>query len=330
MARTRAQRRRQNTILAIALAATLIVLVFARDVNRAAHSATGVRRSEDRSFAALANSLLTSEQQFGGRLQYLLTHGPSLGRADFGTRLAQLGEGLGAWSDSAALMRHPNVADGLNTVLADLTEQRADDYQVVLTDVAHSLALPWTAPPVASLSPGQAQSSLVLSDHRWDSARRALARLPGGATLLATTTPSAVVTLATTLGVLDAAPRLHLTRGVGIAAVRVTPAPLPAPHGTLLLPPASAVHVGVVVTNVAYATQFVSVTVTLVARGALPQRQTLAGVIGPLASRAFVPRLLGVHDGERARLTIVVRGAPSAPSMTRSRVYTVVLSPSGA
>ncbi|HEV2427852.1 MAG TPA: hypothetical protein VGS61_06510, partial [Acidimicrobiales bacterium] len=309
---------------------TLVVLVFARDVNRAAHSATGVRSSEDRSFAALANSLLTAERQFGGRLQFLLTHGPSLGREGFGARLTQLGAGLGAWSDSATLLRHPSVAGGLNSLLADLTEQRVDDYQVVLTDVARSLSMPWTAPDVASLTPGQAQSSLVLSDHRWDSARRALARLPGRATLLATTTPSAVVTLPTTLGALDAAPGLRLTRGVGIAAVRVTPAPLPAPPGTLLLPPGSSVHVGVVVTNVAYATQAVRVTVTLVARGAAPQSQTMTGVVGPLASRAFVPRLLGVHDGEHARLTIVVRGAPSAPPMTRSRTYTVVMSPSGA
>jgi hypothetical protein len=329
VARTHAQRRRQNTLLVVALVVTLVVLAFARDVTRAAHSATQVRRTEDRSFAALADSLLASENQFGQRLQYLLTRAPSLGRADFGARLSQLAGGLGAWSDSASLLRHPAVADGLSAQLAALTEQRVDDYQVVLDDVARSLTLPWTPLATGALTPGQAQASLVASDRQWDRARAALASQPGGATLVATVTPNAVVTLPTTLGVLRSAPGLALHRGVGIAAVEVTPSPLPAAHGTLLLPPATRVHVGVVVSNVAYATQSVSVTVTLSARGAATQTQTMTSVVGPLASYAFVPRPLGVADGERARLTIVVRGAPQAPSMQRSRAYSVVVSPSG-
>lgn len=329
MARTRAQRRRQNTLLVIALAVTLLVLAFARDVTRAAHSATGVRTSEDRSFAALADSLLTSEHQFGQRLQYLLTHAPSLGRAAFGSRLGQLAGGLGAWSDSATLLRRPDVADGLSAQLAQITEQRVDDYQVVLDDVARSLTLPWTPLASGPTTPGQAQSSLVATDRQWDRDRATFTGQPGGSTLAATTTPSAVVTLPTTIGVLTGAPGLALHRGVGIAAVEVTPSPLPAARGTLLLPPASRVHVGVVVSNVAYASQPVRVTVTLSVRGATAQTQTMTAVIGPLASYAFVPRLLDVADGERGRLTVVVRGAPSAPSMRRSRGYTLVVSPSG-
>jgi hypothetical protein len=329
VARTRAQRRRQNTLLVIALAATVLVLAFARDVTRAAHSATGVRQSENRSFAALAGSLLASEHQFGQRLQYLLTHAPSLGRAAFGSRLDQLAGGLGAWSDSAALLRHPTISGGLNTQLAQITEQRVDDYEVVLDDVARSLTLPWTPLASGTLTPGQAQASLVSTDHEWDRARGTLTGQPGGSTLAATTTPGAVVTLPTTIGELAGAPGLALHRGVGIAAVQVTPSPLPAPRGTLLLPPAPRVHVGVVVSNVAYATQPVSVTVTLSARGAPTQSQTMSAVIEPLAAYAFVPRLLAVTDGEHARLTVVVRGAPAAPSMRRSRGYTLVVSPSG-
>lgn len=329
MARTRAQRRRQNTLLAIALVATLLILAFARDVTRAAHSATSVRASEDRSFAALANSLLASEHQFGQRLQYLLTHAPSLGRAAFGVRLTQLAGGLGAWSDSAALLRHPVVAGGLSDELATITDQRVEDYQVVLSDVARALTLPWTPLSAAGPTPGQAQASLVATDRQWNRDRAALRSAPGGATLDATATPSAVVTLPTTLGVLEGAPRLALHRGVGVTAVQVTPSPLPAPRGTLVLPPTARVHVGVVVSNVAYVTQPVRVTVTLTARGVAPQTETVAAVIGPLAAYAFVPRPLGVTDGERARLTVVVRGAPQAPTLSRSRAYTVVVSPSG-
>jgi hypothetical protein len=44
--------------ITLALAVTLLVLLFARDVSRSAHGAVAPRRSENLSFAALANSLL--------------------------------------------------------------------------------------------------------------------------------------------------------------------------------------------------------------------------------------------------------------------------------
>jgi hypothetical protein len=52
-------------------------------------------------------------------------------------------------------------------------------------------------------------------------------------------------------------------------------------------------------------------------------------VLGPLQSFAFVPKLLQTQASERATLIIKVAGAPSAVNMTRSRIYRVVMSPSG-
>jgi hypothetical protein len=57
------------------------------------------------------------------------------------------------------------------------------------------------------------------------------------------------------------------------------------------------------------------------------QTQTMAVTLGPLSSYAFVPRLLATVPGEHAELTLTVRGAPSAPSMSRRRTYLVILSP---
>ncbi|MGH9020653.1 MAG: hypothetical protein ACRDV0_06495 [Acidimicrobiales bacterium] len=329
MARTRAQRRRQNTLLVVALVATLLILGFARDVTRAAHSSTGARASEDRSFARLANDLVASENLFGQRLDYLLTHGAAMSRPIFAARLDQLGGDLPAWTTSAGLLRRPVVAGGLNDQLAALTEQRVDDYQVVLGNVAHALRLPWTGTPAPSATSGGAQASLLTTDHQWDALRRGLLGLPGHAALNATATPSAVVTLATTIGDLTSAPSLRLTRGVGITAVAVTPSPLPAPAGTLVEPPVARLHVGVVVTNAAYATQPVTLTVTFTSSSGAVQHQAMSTTLGPLASYAFVPRLFSVSPGERASLRAVVRGAPAGAAMTRSRVYAVEMSQSG-
>ena len=101
MARTRAQRRRQNTIVTLALVVTVLVLLFAHDVNRAAHNSTTVRRSENRSFARLANTLVASEQLFDQRLGYLLTHGGTMSREVFSARLDQLARVLPEWSTDA-------------------------------------------------------------------------------------------------------------------------------------------------------------------------------------------------------------------------------------
>lgn len=329
MARTRAQRRRSNLLTAVALVATLLVLLFARDVNRAAHASTGIRRSENRSFAALANSLLGSEAQFADHLGYLLTHGAALSRPVFAARLDQLGQELPAWSTQADLLRRPAITGDVNGALAGLTEQRVDDYQVVLASVAGALALPWAGPGPGGLTSVAARSSLLDTDHRWDGLRHSLAREPGRVELDATSTPASVVTLPTTISALSASASLKVVRAVRIAAVAVTPSPLPAPVGRIVLPPVTRVHLGVSVTNAAFVVQPVSLTVTLTPiTGTLSaaQTQTMTVTLGALRSYAFVARLLATAPGEHARLTLSLSGA-SAPTQRRS--YLVVLSPGG-
>jgi hypothetical protein len=332
VARTRAQRRRQNLLLAAALIATLLVLLFARDVNRAAHASTGIRRSENRSFASLANDLLGSERLFGQHLGYLLVHGGTLSRPVFAARLDQLDQQLPRWTTEADLLRRPTIADDLNSVLEQLTDERVADYEAVLGEVAATLDLPWTAPASPGLGSVAARSSLLATDRTWDAARRSLRAEPGRASLAGTSTPSVVVTLPTALSQLSRAPSLKLVRGVGVTAVAVTPSPLPAPAGRIVLPPVTRFHLGVAVSNAAFVRQPVRLTVTLAPQsGSLTsiQSQTMSVTLAPLGSYAFVPRLLATVPGEHARLTLTLSGAPLAPSLAHRRVYEVVLSPSG-
>ena len=79
MARTRAQRRRHSFWLGVAAVITLLVLLFARDVTRAAHNSLSPRRSENRSFAALASSLIAQENNLDLRLRYLGATGDDAG-----------------------------------------------------------------------------------------------------------------------------------------------------------------------------------------------------------------------------------------------------------
>jgi len=88
--RSRAQRRRRNLWILLALVATLLVVFIARDVSRAAHQSTGPRRSENRSFGLLANALILNENTLNARAMYLFANGATLSRTDFDARLQQL------------------------------------------------------------------------------------------------------------------------------------------------------------------------------------------------------------------------------------------------
>ena len=88
-----------------------------------------------------------------------------------------------------------------------------------------------------------------------------------------------------------------------IVAVAVTPSPLPASVGRIVLPPISRVHLGVSVSNTAFVRQPVSLTVTLTAltgSSSAAQTQTMTVTLGALRSFAFVPRLLETTPGEHA------------------------------
>ncbi len=317
----------------MALIATLLALLFARDISRAGHGAISPRLSENESFAVLANSLLGQENAFDARVTYLLTRGGSLSRPVFAARLEQLAQVLPSWQTQASFLRRPPLRHGVNSTIAQLTEQRVDDYQFLLSAVAEGLSLPWRTPPniTPGLSIAAAQASLVATSRTWNYARRGLLLEPGHVTLLATSNDLAQLDLTAVMSRLEQAASLVLVRAVGITAVSVAPAPLPAPTGEILLPPTGTIHLGVTVTNASDATQPVSLSVVFAPTGLLgvAQRQTMTVTLRPLASYAFVAKVLTIAQSEHATLTLSLAGAPSGPNMVRSRRYTVVISPSG-
>ena len=333
MPTTRAQRRRRYVIWTVTIVVLLLGSLFVRDVNRSAHGAVSPRRAENRDFAALANVLITQENQFDNHLSYLLTTGQSLTRPRFEARLEQLEQQLPAWLPQASLLSSPQLAHHVNSSLASLTDVRVNDYQVLLGYVANSLQLPWSVTSAVEVaqSAQSAQTSLRSSSAAWDVDRWSLVREPGRVMMPATSDHVGTLNLSNALANLAAAPSLEVTKGIGITAILVSPSPLPSPAGELLLPPSGSIRLGITVTNASYVRQNVAVTCTFVEiNGArLSQSQTLTATLGPLGSFAFVPKLLKVASGLRSQLTIVARGAPAGPKMSTSRHYLVIVSPSG-
>jgi len=329
VARTRAQRRRHTLLIAFAVLATLLILAFARDVSRAAHGATTARRSENRSFGALANSLLTNENNFDGRLERLLSAGGALRRPVMQARLDQLYDELPGWATAADELRRPKLAHDVNDALAEITLERVAAYETLLGDVARALKLPWTGQSARIIA--DPALSLLATSRLWNVDRFSLAKEPGGVHLDATSVVSASYYRASGASVLTSSPSLRLVRAIGIAAVRVYPAPLPAPVGEWLLPPVTSVQLGVSVVNVSYDVQPVTLIIQVTplnARGnAFSQR--MSATLGPLGAYAFVPQLLTTAASERARVVLRVVGARAARGMVSIEAFRLEMSPSG-
>jgi hypothetical protein len=330
VARTRAQRRRHSLFLTIALVVTLVALVFARDISRSAHGATTNQRSENRSFAALANTLIGQENDFDASLATLLRDGPTMSRPVFAARLDQLDQQLSYWSTTADLLRRPKLAHDINDRFSDITESRIDDYHALVASIAHVLTLPT---PSAGLAVPPADPAQLLDETAltWNRDRFGLRHDPGTVRLDALTSSSAKLFLTSGTTDLTASPSLAVVRGIGIAAVSVLPAPLPARGGVLLLPPVTQLRLGVSVVNSGFVRQQVTMVVSMTpSNGPLPaESQTFHVVLAPLQSWAFTPQAIDVVPSERATLYIRITGAPASLNLARSKTFHVEMSPSG-
>ncbi len=316
-------------LISLAVLITLLILVFARDVSRAAHGAITARRSENRSFGALANTLLTNENNFDGRLERLLSGGGTLSRPVMEARLDQLYDQLPGWATAAGELRGPNLSHDVNDALAAITLERVAACETLLGDVARALSLPWTERSTRFIA--NPAASLLATSQRWNVDRDALVKEPGDVHLEATSTVSASYYRALGVSALVSAPSLRLVRAVGIAAVRVDPAPLPAPLGEWLMPPVTSVELGVSIVNASYddqpVTLIIHVTPLNALGGAFSER--MSATLGPLGAYAFVPKVLTTAASERARVVLRVEGARAARGMATVETFQLVMSPSG-
>ena len=316
-------------LLTLALAVTLVLLVFARDVARAAHGSTDTRRSENRSFAGLANALIVQENDFDQSLVTLLHSGATLTRPVLDTQLEQLRTELVTWTTEAQLLRRPRLAHDVNEKLEQLTLQRIDAYNTILNSIARQLTLP-PLTPISTDRPVTAPAQLLITTGiAWNADRYDLTKEPGRQHLAFLTYTSAKYFISFGTQALTSSTSLAVVRGIGVAAVSISPAPFPATHGELLLPPVSQFHVGVSVTNTGYVEQPVTVNVTMTpSNGPHPTvRQSFHLKLAPLQSYAVVPHDFATVPSERATLVISVSGAPAGANLTTTRTYNVVMSP---
>ena len=107
---------------------TFVVVIFTREVSRAAHQESAARQSENLNFSAVATTLLGQENSFDARLAALLSSGATLTRTDFAVQMSQFAQELTSWRDVASTIRSPVLSPSLNVTLANATLTRVNDY----------------------------------------------------------------------------------------------------------------------------------------------------------------------------------------------------------
>ena len=315
--------------MVVALIVTFLVLVFAREVSRAAHQEPSARQSENLSFATLATTLLSQENSFDTQLASLLTSGSGLSRVAFTVKMSELTQQLSQWRDEAQFLERPVLSPTLNLTFARDTLTRVSDYDTVLAYVAQAIDL--TGPTTTAASPrlGAAQLSLSATAASWGAQRHELASAPGRVTLLALTNVSGRLNVPQDVATLASATNLSPTRVIVIAAIQVQPAPFPAPALTLLLDPSSTMQVQVAVSNLREILQPVSLTMVLTPATGTAQRVSDTQMLAPLTSFAFAAHTFNVFPGEKGTLTVTLNGVPSSSTLVHSRTYSVSVSPTG-
>jgi len=325
MSRKRGRQRRRSVLLLGGAIVSVLILIFASDVSKAAHSVPSARASQNASFAVLGNALIAEENSIDSTLTSILVRGSSLNRAQLYTKLLTLRDETLTIPAEAIQLRFPVITGELNEKLATWCQERVRAYDAILADVANGLSLPWPSP--ATLTIAQADADLASTTQSWSALTGALASQPGHASLDAFSNFSGILDTTAIVQQLSAAPHLKVARSVSIAAVAVTPSPFPAPQGQLDEPSTSTIALGVSVLNGAFVTQPVTVSATLTAPSGRVATRTYHLVLGPRGAVAVTPVSFAVVGGEHATLTVNVTGAPATPGGVTQRTYHVVISP---
>jgi hypothetical protein len=331
VARSRVRRRRQNFGLVVALVVTLCALVLVHDVRTLSAQSLSNRESLNRTFAVLATSVMADENRYGADVDTLVAGGPALSRADFSSQMAAISLLGTQLQQRTQLLLEPTLDDNVQSLLARVTNLRVVAVTSLLQRVGIDLGLPHQSGRVAT--PALIQAEVQRSNKLWANAQRSFLAAPGKAHLPNSYFALAAVPLDAQLALLQSAASLAPERAVTISAVAVTPAPFPAPRFDLVLPPTNVVDIAVVVHNVEFINQVVTVRVVVspYQRGGRTSIRQVSIKLAPYGSRALTFNDLPVRPNEHAVVNISLTGAPISVGGSGVKHYHlyVASSPSG-
>lgn len=325
MARSFARRRRQWILIAVALVVTVGSLVFVRDVSRQARASTSAQTALNKNFKSLTDSLMSEENDLDAATMAMLNDAATMSRSQLAAALSQLRLSAASVLAASEVLRTPTIAHNAAANQYTVSAARASAITHLLGAIAGPLQLPDAGPS----SPASAVvATLQSSNALWATTRTSLRGDPGHVTLSRSHFLLADAPVSDLVNAVVSAPALQVARSVQIAAVAVTPSPLPAPSGRLVLTPASLMTVGVSVMNNDFVRQPVTVTVVVDPSNRLGkyERFQSSGTMAPSGAWSADFDAIAVTPGEVGRLVVNVSG-PGVTGIVRTYVLSIAPSP---
>jgi hypothetical protein len=289
----------------------LILGIFINQVVKTAKASTAAEYSENRSFAAAANLFTQRGESLDSQFATLLTTPPE-------TRVAArvaVSNIFALVDEQTALASHlapPTVHGGVGDTYADLAAREVADWRHLASWWSATYHL--SARDVSTSFPAAASlGDLATASAQWNRGRGDLAGQPGHVRL------SAQVYGLVSLGV-DGwtnaqrqwnASALRLTPRLQLAAILISPQPLPTSSTAWIVPASSSLDIGVSVRDVTAADQEVSWTLTVTPTNKVGVKVTFTstGTLHADGALALRDVAVNVTPGEIATVRLDIRSA---------------------
>ena len=288
----------------------IIVAIFINQVVETAKASSAAEATENRSFAAAANLFTQRGEALDAQFTNLLVHPPE-------TRVAArvaVSNIFALVDEQASLASHlspPNVGGGVGNRCADLATREVVDWRRLLSSWAATYHL--SSRSVATSPRAAALSDLTAASAQWNRHRGALVGQPGHVRL------SPQVYGLVSLGISGwsnvqhrwDASTLHLTPTLRLAAILISPQPLPTSSTAWIVPASSVLDIGVSVRDVTAADQEVSWTLTVTPTNKVGATVTFrsSGTLHADGALALRDAFVNVTPGEIATVRFDIRSA---------------------
>ena len=289
----------------------LVVGIFLHEVVTTAKSSTAAEFTENLSFASATNLFTQRGDVLDAQFTTLLTSPPE-------TRVAArvaVSNIFALLDEQTALASHlspPNVAGGVGDEYADLATREVTDWRHLLSSWTATYHLSAREVSTTSSAPANLADLAAASD-AWNRHRDALASHPGYRRLDAQV--FGLVQLGAG-GWANAqrqwnASALNVTPTLALAAILISPQPLPTSSTAWIVPASSSLDIGASVRDVTATDQAVTFTLTVTPTNAvgLKVTYTSSGTLHADGALALRDAFVNVTPGENAILRINVRSA---------------------
>ena len=290
--------------------ALIIVAIFVNQVVVTAKASRAAEETKNRSFAVAANLFTQRGEDLDAQFTTLLSSPPET-RVAARVAVSNIFALLDEQASLASHLSPPNLVGGVGDSYADLAAREVDAWRHLLSSWAATYHL--SSRTVSTSPSAPALSELAAASAQWNRHRGVLMSQPGHRRL----SPQVYGLVSLGVSGWQSAQRgwnasaLTITPTLRLAAILISPQPLPTSSTAWIVPASSVLDIGVSVRDVTAADQEVSFTLTVTPTNSVGVKVsfTSSGTLRADGALALRDAFVNVTPGENATVRLDIRSA---------------------